>query len=393
MTLFDLFNTKDFQKINRHKSSQIINHTNYIDLRTCESSSGFLITLPTIRDSYYQITIKAKNHNENPLFVHVESTFTKNRLIPRVYRFKDVDCMQLMVIQFKADSNLTEFGLLSWTNNPQTYLQIFNCNIICCDYLNKQGQIEHENEIEENKDNEIDDNKDNEIDDNKDNEIEKNQDNEIDENNDNEIEDNEIEDNEIEDNKIEDNEIDENKDSEIEDNEIEENKDNEIEDEIEENEIEENNEEEDEDSADDDVEFDEGYDINKDDISKKYYVDEDEDEDEDELPELLPSEFILPEDLIDEEDDDNEIEYDKKIEEYDEVGDDDETKEYYENRDDDKEVDDDNQVDYKQSDLFEDIGVQFNTTAEELDDDDSEFDLDIDPDILLSDLGFGNIKI
>ena len=127
--LFDL--RQDWSKIKRHKEPKLSLEKFYIDFRTTQSSSGFIVTLPTRPDHIYRIDIRSKFVSGDKIFILLESNFDQYRIIQRdQWLFQEEDVNYHFSIQFIAPSSLTDFGILSWTDC--THMEISHCTINEC---------------------------------------------------------------------------------------------------------------------------------------------------------------------------------------------------------------------------------------------------------------------
>ena len=149
--LFDIF--RDFEKLKIHKKSQIIKNIDQknIGFRTNQASSGFLITLPTRPSSVYQVVVGGELISGSSVFLHLESGFNKTRIVDRkMTSFKEHRTKYEFVIQFEAKDSLIDFGLLSWSNESNTFLQISKCLAVEVNHENFEESNENNEDLNEN---------------------------------------------------------------------------------------------------------------------------------------------------------------------------------------------------------------------------------------------------
>ena len=173
-SIFNIFD--HYQKIIPHKKATLTNHRSYIDFRTQQPSSGFLITLPTQPGITYIFNVSGELQSGSRVFIHLETKFGGERIVDRTTSFDKYNTQYEFHIQFQAKSSLIECGLLSWSNDPTTHLKITNCTLhsIENDPITPNNNETTTEENEENEDN-ISENEDN-ISENEDN-INENEDN------------------------------------------------------------------------------------------------------------------------------------------------------------------------------------------------------------------------
>lgn len=148
---FNLFD--HFTKITKHKnanlSQSIMSTPIYIDFETTEKSSGFKITIPTRANYFYRLSLKGQLIKGDKIFIYCESNLSQKRLIPRTYTFDRPNVEKEFLIYFRADYSLTDFGILSWTDQP-SHLQIKECLITPVNFEDDPEQLtEESNKSEE----------------------------------------------------------------------------------------------------------------------------------------------------------------------------------------------------------------------------------------------------